>query len=154
MQILTTTVQSALVSRSRAAQPCEACGLLTSHGVIAIPNTSQTPSETFEMHLACAMSLFSDVVDIGIPFAIWHSHPMTRAMMSRADGELMQRVQLPMIVVSLSAKIPIIRCYEWGPRGPVEVANYRVTESPLQISPNVIDTHDTDRSVHTDETSV
>ena len=48
--------------------------------------------------------------------------------MSREDGNLMWRVKLPMIVVSLSAKVPIIRCYEWGRRGPIEVANYRVPD--------------------------
>lgn len=99
--------------------------------MLHVPNSSPTPTETFEIHeggLAQAMAALSDLTHIGTPIAIWHSHPTTRAMMSRADGELMQRVHLPMIVVSLCAEIPIIRCYEWGSRGPVEVASYRVEE--------------------------
>lgn len=102
-------------------------------GVLQVPNQSPTPTETFEIHeggLAQAMAALSDLTHIGTPIAIWHSHPTTRAMMSRADGELMQRVHLPMIVVSLCAEIPIIRCYEWSPRGPIEVASYRVPDPP------------------------
>lgn len=130
MQTLTAPVLLVLVEESRQAQPCEACGVLMAEGVLCVPNHSPTPEDSFEMNeqeLALAMSALSEMTEIGIPIALWHSHPTTRAMMSRSDCELMQRVQLPMIVVSLSAQVPIIRCYEWGARGPVEVANYRVT---------------------------
>jgi hypothetical protein len=33
-----------------------------------------------------------------------------------------------MIIVSLKSTVPIIRCYEWSRRGPIEVASYRVPD--------------------------
>ncbi len=145
---LTTTVQSALVSLSRAALPSEACGFINPTGdVIALPNISDRPTDTFEMR-------WSDVSPFhgAYGYALWHSHPRTRAALSLDDQQAMHLIQLPMIVVSLMSELPIIRCFTWSARGPIEVCSYRVPDSPLQKSHSVVEAlQGTDRSVNEED---
>lgn len=140
---------SALVSLSRAALPCEACGyLLLPEYVHALTNLSPHPTEAFEIdwepiQFMCAVHGCDKVL-------LWHSHPRTRAVWSLADREIMARTKLPMLIVSLKAQIPLIRGYVWNERcdSPMEVVTYRVTDNPLQNSEVVIEASPrTDRSV-------
>ena len=143
MIILTSIVQSQLVSLSRAALPNEACGylVLSEDRIVLLPNTAEYPQYDFRMTLRPAD--IERVRQHGLRgVALWHSHPRTLAALSSADRRLMAATPFAMIIVSLKAAVPIIRVYARDGRIPVEVASYRVEDAAtLQTSPNMIHTH-------------
>lgn len=150
MMMLTTTVQSALVSLSRAARPSEACGyLILPDQVRALTNLSPTPAESFEHDWEPIQFMAS--LHGREKLVLWHSHPRTRAVWSLADLQIMQWTKLPMLIVSLKATAPLIRVYVWNERcaGPMEVVSYRVEErQALQNPQTVVEASArTDRSV-------
>jgi len=102
------------------------CGLLTLQGaVIPLPNIHPDPEHQFrfdpEEFYAVRTHLGGDVL-------AWHSHPRTRAEPSLVDLQLMQRIGLPMVIVSLRARIPLIRVFdvELIRLRPIELVSHRV----------------------------
>jgi len=111
---------------SRQGAPDEVCGLLALHGaVIPLKNVHPLPEDHFrydpEEFYAVRAHLVGDVL-------AWHSHPRTRAEPSLDDLRLMQRIGMPMAIVSLRARIPLIRVFAVEPirLRRVELASYRV----------------------------
>ena len=130
---LTKTVQSQLVSLSRAVLPNEACGyiLISQDLVIALPNAHPTPDTHFRMVLDARARWH--IVHQGLrDFVVWHSHPRTIASPGRDDRQLFEYYPL-MAIVSLKAQVPIIRCYSRDG----ELCSYRVYDA-FQSSQDVL----------------
>ncbi len=111
---LTEETQRILLEWSRAAAPFEACGIVSQDTLRLMRNASPHPEHSF----ICA-GLGVDVrhnaegyVHGGLrSYAIWHSHPLTRAIPTRPDLDLMRETLVPMIIVSLITTVPEIAVF-------------------------------------------
>lgn len=113
---LTELIQRTLVRLSLTEYPREACGILTQHELVQMPNGSPLPEESFVMGDEGDRILYQPQSGI-LPYdfkgyAIWHSHPRSRAVPTRPDLDLMRSTLAPMIIVSLRATIPEISVFK------------------------------------------
>lgn len=113
---LTELIQRTLVRLSLAEYPKEACGILTQHELVQMPNGSPLPEESFVMEAEGDRILYQPESGI-LPYdfhgyAIWHSHPRSRAVPTRPDMDLMRQTLVPMIIVSLMTTVPEIAVFK------------------------------------------
>lgn len=113
---LTELIQRTLVRLSLAEYPKEACGILTQHELVQMPNGSPLPEESFVMDADGDRILYQPESGI-LPYdfhgyAIWHSHPASRAVPTRPDLDLMRETLVPMIIVSLLPTVPEIAVFQ------------------------------------------
>lgn len=105
-------MQTTLVSLSRFAVPNEACGLLSLGDPevnFTLTNIHKDPEHQFEFDWNEYWAI-RQLIPRELCLA-WHSHPRTRASPSEQDLALMQRIELPMAIISLRARIPLIRIF-------------------------------------------
>lgn len=136
---LETGVAHEMLAACQAAYPAEACGLLGGKGTLAtshfpVPNVADRPGERFEMDPAGQAEALAAIAARGEDLvAIYHSHPATAAVPSRAD---LRRAAYPGVfhlIVGLAGARPRIRAYLIDPavRRAVEVRWY--TAPPRRV---------------------
>lgn len=113
---LTELIQRTLVKLSLAEYPREACGILTQYELVQMPNVSPFPEESFVMGAEGDRILSLPGSGI-LPYdfhgyALWHSHPRSRAVPTRPDMDLMRQTLTPMIIVSLMTTVPEIAVFK------------------------------------------
>lgn len=111
---LTLEAQRILVELSRQELPAEACGILSQDTIRLMKNASPTP----ETHFICQgvgktvlhnqLGYFNDTIK---GYAIWHSHPKSRAVPTPDDIDLMRETLVPMIIVSLLPTVPEVAIF-------------------------------------------
>jgi len=116
------------------AYPAEACGMLggaafvaTSH--YAVANVAAQPAERFEMDPEGQRRALETMAERGERLlAIYHSHPSTAPVPSRADRAGAQGADVYHLIVGLAKSVPEIRAFRIHPlvRQPVEVRWYPV----------------------------
>lgn len=131
-------MQTTLVALSREASPRECCGLLSIEPGLSISplfNIHTDPERQFCFDWTQFFQTLNRYHAEGLTPIAWHSHPRTRAQPSLEDIALMQRIRLPMVIISLRATIPLIRIFtaeEFRPKF-TEVASYRVGAPELPL---------------------
>jgi proteasome lid subunit RPN8/RPN11 len=86
--------------------PEEACGLVFADGLsVSLKNRAADPVRRFELWpqdiLDCLVSCGLSLDDVR---AVWHSHPVGPSCPSGDDYAIMQKVKLPMFIVSVSSR--------------------------------------------------
>lgn len=106
----------------RRAAPAEACGLLAGRGSIAtahypVANVALRPAERFEMDPHGQMEAFAAMERRGEELvAIYHSHPSTGAVPSRADILSANYPHAFYLIVGLPPGGPRLRAYRIYPQ--------------------------------------
>lgn len=111
---LTTLTQQTLVAWSLTECPNEACGYLTAHDLCLTENCAPDTTIAFVCHGVGKVKLFAPGLLVKGDFrgyAIWHSHPKSRATPTPPDLALMQATLVPMIIVGLVQRVPDISVY-------------------------------------------
>lgn len=121
---LTEEAQRILLDWSRKEAPREACGIITPDTLRRMKNHSLDPERSF-------LCVGPGVEVLHNPdgyvhgnlrgYAIWHSHPQSRAVPTFPDMDLMLATLVPMIIVSLWATVPEIAIYVLDDHNPVRV---------------------------------
>ena len=113
-----------LFTKARAASPREACGYLVSmlHTVYLVRECVNEALLPYEFQLSAsvlseARSTYGDHV------ILWHSHPTSHALPSRADKQMIWETGVPHLIVSLHPKPQMMLYRAKGPRV-VQVAKY------------------------------
>jgi len=111
---LTEETQRILIEWSRQQAPNEACGILSYDTLRRMRNVSPTPETAFicaglgDVVLHNQAGYLNDHLE---RYAIWHSHPTSRAVPTRPDIDLMQETLVPMIIVSLASTVPEVAIF-------------------------------------------
>ena len=111
---LTEETQRILIECSRQQAPYEACGILSYDTLRRMRNDSPTPETAFicaglgEVVLHNSAGYLNDHLE---RYAIWHSHPKSRAVPTRPDIDLMRETLVPMIIVSLLPAVPEVAIF-------------------------------------------
>lgn len=129
---LTTETQGILVEWSRRELPNEACGILSFDTLRLMRNVAPHPEEQFVCAGLGKVVLHNQKGYLNAHlkgYAIWHSHPRTRAVPTREDIDLMRETLVPLIIVSLLPTIPEISIFALDDHNPDRVCctrTYRV----------------------------
>ena len=111
---LTEEAQRMLIEWSRKEAPREACGIISQDTLRLMRNASPHPEHSFICAGLGVVVLYSKeqfVTDALHGYAIWHSHPKTRAVPTRPDIDLMRETLVPMIIVSLASTVPEVAVF-------------------------------------------
>ena len=103
-----------MIEWSRQQAPNEACGILSYDTLRRMRNVSPTPETAFicsgrgDVVLHNQAGYLNDHLE---RYAIWHSHPTSRAVPTRPDIDLMRETLAPMIIVSLLPTVPEVAIF-------------------------------------------
>lgn len=113
-----------MIEWSRQQAPNEACGILSYDTLRRMRNVSPTPETAFicaglgEVVLHNQAGYLTTIDhfqrrgnDTLKGYAIWHSHPTSRAVPTRPDIDLMRETLAPMIIVSLASTVPEVAIF-------------------------------------------
>lgn len=114
-------VMREMIASCQTAYPEEACGLLG--GVVGIAsshygvaNVAREPAERFEMDPVGQLQAFRTIEERGEELiAIYHSHPSTAAVPSKADLRQVAYPDAYYLIVSLASGPPQVRAYRLFP---------------------------------------
>ena len=112
---LTEEAQRTLIEWSRKEAPREACGIISHDTIRLMRNVSPHPEHSFicaGLGFVVLQSKDMFTTDNLHGYAIWHSHPQTRAVPTRPDLDLMRETLVPMIIVSLFSTVPEIAIFQ------------------------------------------
>lgn len=104
-----------LIAWSRKEVPREACGILTETELRLMDNDAPLPEQSFVCKGLGRTVLHNPdgFVTSRLPgYAIWHSHPTSRAVPTPPDLDLMRETLVPMVIVSLLPTVPEIAVYK------------------------------------------
>ena len=111
---LTEEAQRILIELSRREAPSEACGILSQDTIRLMKNVSPTPSRAFICAGVGKTVLHNKngyLTDTLQGYAIWHSHPGSRAVPTPEDIDLMRETLVPMVIVSLLPTVPEVAIF-------------------------------------------
>lgn len=137
------SVVDALIAHCRAALPDEACGLIGGEGDVALScyplrNVAADPREGFWGHPGDQMQALRRIEEAGERLlAVYHSHPRTSPVPSRADlAEAAYMDALMVIVGLIRPAAPQIRVYRIHPERRLAVAvRWRRIRAPRKRAP-------------------
>jgi proteasome lid subunit RPN8/RPN11 len=139
--ILPRRLRAQVIAHARSEAPREACGILAGvaprvNRVYRLRNIADSPATRYLADPSGQLAAFEDMERTGVQLlAIYHSHPGSPAVPSPTDLSLAFYPDACHVIVSLTARRPVLRCYAIADGAYVGVQLTAGTPRAARLSP-------------------